>query len=717
MKFVVQAASAVMVFVASTCSAPGQGTSNPINGSAPIARWSLLLEEVVTIPNSSGSAPRLEYLVGNAATGLAYVVDQRGPVYTFDPQATNPTASLLVDLNSAVGSLRFNNEAGVRGLAFHPDFDNLEAPGYRKMYVALSRTTGSTPVGNPTQFVDPTSTTDHQTVVSEFTLEGDGSVDVASYRELMRIEQPFPNHNSGHLGFNPTAMPGDSDYGNLYVSVGDGGGGSGPFDLSQDIDVTPAPYPHGKILRIDPLGSPYSIPADNPFAGQTDRVQETWAYGLRNPHKFEWDAVTGEMYVSDIGQGVVEEISVGRAGANYGWNEREGTYVFVNGGTVSPLPAGHATDSFDYPVAQYDHSGTNGISGSSAIVGGPVYRGTDVPELTGLYFFADFASNPGPIFAVDVDDLIVRDDFSNVSSLDGGRLAPFEEIEIRSGGVDFDFRQILRQSLGNATQSRTDLRWGTDADGELYLLNKHDGIVRRVAGVVGLTAGDANRDGTVDGTDVARWEASYGLAGDWSDGNFDAGPVVDGDDFILWQRNAGGAPLRAVPEPGALPAILVAAGLATISSTRPRKGRTIPKKAADHADAVLAEIKKTEAEIDEKTLVAELKKNVDQKLKDFAVYDKMIKGLKTKLKTYVVALARDAKSVRNVDEFKESWSENIRGVGTTLPQLAGDLGLEAEHKRWRTYASQGFFPKTDEEVSSKYAALLPDLKSIAAAVR
>lgn len=148
-----------------------------------------------------------------------------------------------------------------------------------------------------------------------------------------------------------------------------------------------------------------------------------------------------------------------------------------------------------------------------------------------------------------------------------------------------------------------------------------------------------------------------------------------------------------------------------------KKSKTIPKKAADHADAVLAEIQKMEDEIDEKTLVAELKKNVDQKLKDFAVYDKMMKGMKTKLKTYVVALARDAKSVRTVDEFKESWSENIRGVGTTLPQLAGDLGLEAEHKRWRTYASQNFFPKTDEEVRSKYAALLPDLKSIAAAVR
>lgn len=567
MKFVYQTAWALVVSIATTCSATGQGTSNPVNGSAPIARWSLVLEEVVSIPDSAGSAPRLEYLVGNPATGLAYVVDQRGPIYTFDPLAANPTASLLVDLNVAVGSLRYNNEAGVRGLAFHPDFADSQSAGYRKMYVALSRTAGSTPVGSPTQFVDPTST-DHQTVVSEFTLEANGSVDVASYRELMRIEQPFPNHNSGHLGFNPTALPGDNDYGNLYISVGDGGGGSGPFDLSQDIDATPAPYPHGKILRINPLGAPYSIPADNPFAGQADRVQETWAYGLRNPHKFAWDPVTGEMYISDIGQGVVEEISVGELGANYGWNDREGAYVFVNSGTVAPLPAGHETDGFEYPVAQYDHAGSNGVSGSSAIVGGPVYRGSNVPELTGLYFFADFASNPGPIFAVDVDDLIVRDDFSDVSNLNGGRLAPYEEVEIRSDGIDFDFRQILRQSLNNSSQSRTDLRWGTDAAGELYILNKHDGVIRRVADVVGLAGGDANRDGQVDSEDIARWEGSFGLAGDWSDGNFDAGPVVDGDDFVLWQRNASGVPLRAIPEPTTLFAAAVGALFATTCRRR-----------------------------------------------------------------------------------------------------------------------------------------------------
>jgi glucose/arabinose dehydrogenase len=479
----------VIVLLALPLAAHAQQTSNPIATSAPVASWSLLLEDVLTIPNSSGAAPRLEFVAGNASTGLAYVIDQRGFIYSFDPAAATPAAVLFLDLVTAVGSLTVGNESGVRGLAFHPDFDNVGTAGHRKMYVGLSRTAASTPVGTPAPVVfDSPGSTNHFTVIAEWSLQSDGSVDLGSYRELIRIEQPFSNHNSGHIGFNPAAAPSSLDYGKLYIAVGDGGSGGGPFDLSQDIDATPAPYPHGKILRIDPIaagGAPYSIPTDNPFAGVGDRVEEIWAYGFRNPHKFAWDPTTGVMYVSDIGQGVVEEISVVGKEANFGWNEREGAFVYESTSTVSPLPAGHATDAFTYPVAQYDHS-NNGISGSAAIVGGPVYRGSGVPELTGMYFFADFASNPGPIFAVHVADLVERDDFTNLTNLDGGRLAPFVEVRIHDGGVDKDFRQFLRDANSNPTLSRTDTRWGVGPAGEIFILNKHDGMVRRITGVVGF---------------------------------------------------------------------------------------------------------------------------------------------------------------------------------------------------------------------------------------
>ena len=538
-----------------------------ISGSAPIAHWSFVLEDVVQVPNSVDGTPRLEYLTGGPGDGLAYVVDQYGPIYSFDPTDTNPSATLFLDPDDSVGSLYYSSEAGVRGLAFHPDFNTTGAPGFRKVYASLSRRSSSSPVGNPVVFGSP-GDTDHYTVVGEWDVNADGSVNTDSYRELMRVKQPYRNHNSGHIGFNPSANSGDADYGMLYVAVGDGGSGSGPFDLSQDIDATPAPYPHGKILRVDPIGdstNPYTIPADNPFSGMGNRVQETWSFGLRNPHKFGWDSVTGQMYISDIGQNNIEEISIGHSGANYGWNDREGTYVFPG---VSTLPGDHATDEYTYPVAQYDHSGTNGISGSSAIVGGTVYRGNQVPELTGMYLFADFATNPGPIFAVDVDDLIERDEFPDVSSLDGGRLSPFVEVEIRESGNDKDFRQFLRDVNNNTGISRTDLRWGSGPDGEIYVLNKRDGMVRRIAAVVGLTPGDANRDGSVDLDDYDRWRDNYGLAGDWSDGNFNAGAVTDGDDFILWQRNSGGSvPLAIVPEPGS---ILVACGLALAALLRAR---------------------------------------------------------------------------------------------------------------------------------------------------
>jgi len=376
-------AIALLAFVGA---ARAQITSNPIPTSAPLAVWSLVLEEVVTIPDSAGSAPRLEWLTGNPATGLAYVIDQRGYIYSFDPASPSPSASLFIDLTTAVGQLSTTNEGGVRSLAFHPDFDDASEPGYRKLYTALSRTSGSTPVGSPAPVVfDSPGGTNHYGVIAEWTALANGSVDTSSYRELIRIEQPYGNHNSGHLGFDPTASPGSPEYGKLFIAVGDGGSSGGPFDLSQDIDATPVPYPHGKILRIDPLasgGAPYTIPSENPFAGVPDRIEEVWAYGMRNPHKFTWDTATARMLVSDIGQGVVEEVSVVRKAANLGWNQREGSFVYENTNGVSPLPAGHASDPYSYPVAQYDQS-SNGLTGAAAIVGGSVYRGSAVPQLAG----------------------------------------------------------------------------------------------------------------------------------------------------------------------------------------------------------------------------------------------------------------------------------------------------------------------------------------------
>ncbi|MCR9097854.1 MAG: PQQ-dependent sugar dehydrogenase [bacterium] len=466
--------------------ASAQTTGNPIPTSAPIASWTIELADVVTIPDSAGLPPRLEDLVWNETTGLAYVIDQRGTIHSFPLPSASPVASVFLDLDAAVGDLFIANEAGVRAMAFHPDFGDPTAPGFRKLYVTFSRTAQALPVGGPVDFASP-SGVDHRTVLAEWTLLPSGEVDPASYRELMRIAQPFVNHDGGDLGFDPRRSPGDADYGLLYLALGDGGSFGDPFGLAQDIDTTPTAYPHGKILRIDPLQAgtaPYSVPASNPFFGQPDRIEEIWAYGFRNPHKFFWDRVSGRLLVSDIGQGVVEEIDLVRRGQNHGWDGREGAYTYVNGSSVSPLPPEHPNDDFAYPVAQYDHV-QNGLTGNAAIVAGPVYRGASIPALTGTMFFADFATSPGPIFAVHVNQLLERNAFGAIGALEDGRLAPYQEVRIRDGGVDKTFRDFLRDATGNPFLSRTDTRFAEGDDGEIYVLNKQDGVVRRISAAPG----------------------------------------------------------------------------------------------------------------------------------------------------------------------------------------------------------------------------------------
>ena len=403
-------------------------SGNPIATPVPTSSWSIELEEVVTIPNSGGTFPRLEFLTSGGIPGLAYVVDQRGPIYAFDPGDALSIPELIVDLSTAVPDFNVQSQTGVRGLAFHPDFNNPGTDGYRKLYTSHSRNGFASGIGNPKFFNSPQGL-NHDSVVGEWEVLPDGTVDTSSYRELIRVGQPQSDHNIGQIGFNPNAAPGEADYGKLYIALGDGGGPDDPNDLAQNISTNQpgaaTGFPHGSILRIDPIASgsdPFSIPADNPFVGQPNTIEEIWAYGLRNPHRFTFDTAGDEvMLISDIGQVNVEEINLGHAGANYGWELREGTFLKQgSSSSLDPLPAGHPTDPFTYPVAQYDHDSGLGIGFSWAVVGGSVYRGTNVPQLTGMYLFGDFGTNQGPIMAVDVDELVQREDFTDLNDLNGG---------------------------------------------------------------------------------------------------------------------------------------------------------------------------------------------------------------------------------------------------------------------------------------------------------
>jgi hypothetical protein len=563
---------------------------NPLNTTIPTSSWAVVIEDVLTIPNSSGLAPRLEFLTAGGAPGLAYVFDQRGRIYSFDPAAATPTPSLFLDLSTAVENFNVGAQTGVRGLAFHPDFNNAGADGYGKFYTAHSRDGFAPLKGNPAIFPAPNPPgLNHDSVLGEWTMNANGTVNTSSYRELMRIGQPYDDHNVGQIGFNPNAASGDADFGNLYIALGDGGNRFPPNPIDPQNMGQNLNDPHGSILRINPLasgGNPYTIPSDNPFrddGNPSTSRNVIWAYGFRNPHRFTFDtAGDQEMLITDIGQSNIEEVNLGIAGANYGWDLREGTFQTTgsfsgSNNIVDTLPANHATDAFTYPVAQYDHDwdNNNNIEGLWSIVGGSVYRGAGVPELNGLYLFGEFAQNHGAIFAVDIEDLVQREDFSNLASLYGGHLAPFVQLRLIHNGQEKTLLQIIRDASGNQSLNRTDLRFGLGPDGEIYVLNKHDGRVRRIAAVSGLLPGDYNDDGTVDVADYIVWRKNAGT-NNLLPNNPTPGPI-DQTEYERWRANfgnsspgSGGVAHGQIPEPASL--FLLLCGLLSLAAQR--KSRT-----------------------------------------------------------------------------------------------------------------------------------------------
>ena len=190
--------------------------------------------------------------------------------------------------------------------------------------------------------------------------------DPATRAELLTIVQPFANHNGGQLAFGPDNL--------LYIGTGDGGSGGDPLGNGQSLATL-----LGKVLRVDVLSGvlPYSIPGGNPFGN------EIWAYGLRNPWRFSFDRLTGDLYLADVGEALVEEVNFQAAGsgtgANYGWNIMEGSRCFA---TAACSSAG-----LTLPVAEYLHG-----SGDCAVIGGYVYRGSAFPALQGTYIYGDLCS-------------------------------------------------------------------------------------------------------------------------------------------------------------------------------------------------------------------------------------------------------------------------------------------------------------------------------------
>ncbi len=480
---------AMAAFLAAV-SASHAPVTDPVPGVVPLGDKSVIVQFLVQLPDSGPDAKpgaRPMTLIGDG-TGRRFIADQNGLIYQLHADLS---ISVFLDLSTSDDFLANQGQKGLSSFAFHPDFTELGAPGFNKVYTASSQVSSS---GAPDYPVPPGASTTHHSVIHEWDIDpfNPDAVDATSAREVLRIGQPHNDHNVGQIAFNPNANSGDPDYGLLYVAMGDGGNVCCPRpSVDPHFTGQDRSSPLGALLRIDPLadagGAAYQIPTGNPFAtdGDPDTLGEIYLYGLRNPHRFSWDTGgNGGLMISDIGQANIEEINLGQLGANYGWSEREGTFLVVhdNENDVFDLPADDATFGFTYPVIQYDHD-----EDDHAISGGYVYRGSQISTLLGEYVFGDLVS--GRLF------------FASAASLDGTGQVAFEELRLIDAADGLE-KSLLAIIGGGSPASRADLRFGTDDDGEIYLVTKQDGSIRLLSAPL-CSGGPECADDTVSVSDIS----------------------------------------------------------------------------------------------------------------------------------------------------------------------------------------------------------------------
>jgi glucose/arabinose dehydrogenase len=317
---------------ASACSSPSEAVPPPPQGTgARLLEIASGLSSPLYLTTPPGDANRL------------FIVERTGGIRIIKDGTLLQTPFL--DLSGQVSLT--GAEQGLLGLAFDPNYGSTG-----RFFVHYTD-----PAGN--------------TRVSSFQVSANPDVaEAGSEQVILTADQPYTNHNGGQLVFGPDGL--------LYLGLGDGGSEGDPQGRSQDLsDLL------GSILRLDVTAGPsYTVPPDNPFVGQAQARPEIWSYGLRNPWRFSFDRATGDLYIADVGDTHFEEVDVSPAaggagkGANYGWNLMEGNHCF-NGGQCNRT-------GLALPAYEYTHS--DGCS----IIGGYVYRGTAMPALQGLYFFADY---------------------------------------------------------------------------------------------------------------------------------------------------------------------------------------------------------------------------------------------------------------------------------------------------------------------------------------
>lgn len=403
-----------------------------------------------------------------------FVVEQSGLLRVIDGGVLQPGTAL--DIRSLVAPplnpANANDERGFLGLAFSPGFDDPASHGYRTLYTYNSQLI---PPGTSPTYVAPNGAVqNYKNVINEWKMSVANPlvVDPDSRREIISFGKNAGNHNGGTIAF------GTDGY--LYLGLGDGGNANdvGPSHIEPGGNAQNLSTPLGKMLRIDPVNptltadstdavsanGQYRIPTTNPFQG-AGQVKEVYAYGFRNPYRFSFDSLSGDLIVADVGQRTIEEINRVILGGNYGWAVKEGEFLFDRAtGQVTVRSPGDPVGLID-PIKgtlgtlQYDHG--DGIS----ITGGFVYRGTDIPELYGKYVFGDLA-------------------LRNLPPRVDGRL-------FYADLVTGEIKEFLLPQFANGVlpDGLTVHGFGQDGTGELYALvtntpaNGTGGIVYRIAPV------------------------------------------------------------------------------------------------------------------------------------------------------------------------------------------------------------------------------------------
>lgn len=331
--------------------------SDPTGNGDPPPDEEITYQVVDTFPNLSFDQP-VDLQHSGDGSGRLFVVEQAGTIRVFDNDSSAENASVFLDIEQQVKDS--GSEEGLLGLAFHPNFEN-----------------------NGYFYVNYTASNPDRTIISRFQVSNQNpdEADESTEQEILTFEQPYSNHNGGQLSFGPD--------GYLYIAVGDGGSGGDPHNNGQDQSTL-----LGSILRIDvdeqQNSSNYAIPPDNPFAGNEEGYrEEIFAYGLRNPWRFSFDADNGRLWAADVGQNDYEEINIIESGENYGWNIMEGMHCF-------DPPSDCDQSELELPIWEYGRE--EGIS----VTGGFVYRGPTLENLTGLYIYGDYGS--GKIWALEYDE-------------------------------------------------------------------------------------------------------------------------------------------------------------------------------------------------------------------------------------------------------------------------------------------------------------------------